>query len=231
MKRMKRIRLRPGLITDFWELKLTAFGLALLLWAAVRSEESTRFTMQDVPVEMRLTDDDWVVDGIVEPRTVDVDVIGPVRELIRLAFSQATMVVPIEDVEDTVELYRPRAEWIELDGRFDGLRIDEISPAVLRMRFQPIERRLVPVAARLDGNLDSSARRVIEPAEVMVVGPRNRVDAIDSLVVRVPDLGAVLDGRVALPVDTAGTGVTVQPEGVSVHFEPIAPEPAGAGLR
>ena len=228
---MKRFRLRSGLITDSWELKLTALGLAVLLWAAVRSEESTRFTMQDVPVEMRLTDDDWVVDGAIEPRIVSVDVVGPVRELIRLAFAEASMIVPVEDVEDTVELYRTRAEWVEFDGRFEGLRVDEIQPAVLRMRFQPIERRMVPVAARLNGDLSSSARRVIEPAEVLVEGPRNRVEAIDSIVVHVPDLGAVLDGSVSLPLDTTGSGVTVQPAGVRVHFEPVAPAPTGAGLR
>jgi YbbR domain-containing protein len=222
---MRRFRLRPGLITDSWELKLTALGLALLLWAAVRSEQSTRFTMRDVPVELRLTDEGWVPDGGVSPRTVTVDVTGPVRELIRLAFAQATLVVPVEDVEDTLELFRPRPEWVELSKRFENLRVDAVEPGVVRFRFQPIERRMVPVAARLDGDLDSSARRVIEPAEVLVVGPRNRVTAIDSLVAHVPDLEAVMDGSVALPIDTAGSGVIVQPQGVSVHFEPVPETP------
>ena len=231
---MKRFRLRPGLATDSWELKLTALGLAILLWAAVRSEEPSRFTMRDVPVELRLTDQAWVADGAVQPSTVSFDVVGPVRELIRLAFAEATMIVPVEDVEDTLELYRPRPEWVEFDERFEGLRIDEIQPAALRFRFQPIERRMLPVAARLDGDLDSSARRVIEPAEVLVIGPRNRVEAIDSVVVRVPDLAAVLDGTVSLPVDTVGTGVSVYPQGVSVYFEPVPqvqPQPSGAGFR
>ena len=218
---MKRFRLRPGLVTDSWELKLTALGLAVLLWAAVRSEESSRFTMRDVPVELRLTDQAWVANGAGEPRTVSFDVVGPVRELVRLAFAEATMAVPVEDVEDTLELYRPRAEWVEFSERFENLRIDEIQPAALRFRFQPIERRTVPVAARLDGDLDSSARRVIEPAEVLIIGPRNRVNRIDSMIVRVPDLAAVLDDTVALPLDTVGTGVSVHPQGVRVYFEPV----------
>ncbi|HEX6640393.1 MAG TPA: hypothetical protein VF215_04740 [Thermoanaerobaculia bacterium] len=218
---MKKIRLRPGLITDSWELKLTALGLAVLLWAAVRSEESTRFTMRDVPVELRLTDQAWVADGAVVPGTVTFDVVGPVRELVRLTFAEATMAVPVEDVEDTLEFYRPRADWIEFSERFENLRIEQIQPAALRFRFQPIERRMIPVAARLEGDLDSSARRVIEPAEVLVIGPRNRVSVLDSLVVRVPDLAAVLDDTVALPLDTAGTGVSAHPHGVSVYFEPV----------
>ena len=219
---MKRIRLRPGLITDSWELKLTALGLALLLWAAVRSEETTRFTMRDVPVELRLTDEGWLVEGDVEPTMVTVDVTGPVRELVRLAFAEATIVVPVDNVEDTLELYRSRPEWVEFDGRFENLRIDEIQPAVLRMRFQPIERRLVPVSLRLEPGMATAARPVIEPAAVTVEGPRNRVAALDSIVAYVPSLEDALDGNVRLPLDTTGTGVAVQPAIVSVRFEPVA---------
>ena len=218
---MKRPRLRPGLITDSWELKLTALGLAVLLWAAVRSEETTRFTMRDVPVEMRLTDAAWVADGGAEPTAVTVDVTGPVRELVRLAFAEATIVVPVEDVEDTLELYRPRGEWIEFDGRFENLRIDKIDPAVLRLRFQPIERRMVPVSLRLEPGMATSARPVIDPAVVMVEGPRDRVAALDSIIARVPSLEDALDGDVRLPLDTAGIGVVVQPAIVSVRFEPV----------
>ena len=225
---MKRIRLRPGLITDSWELKLTALGLAILLWAAVRSEETTRFTMRDVPVELRLTDQAWMVDGEADPTRVTVDVTGPVRELVRLAFAQATIVVPVDNVEDTLELYRPRGEWVEFDGRFENLRIDEIQPAVLRMRFQPIERRLVPVSLRLEPGMATAARAVIEPAAVMVEGPRNRVSALDSIVARVPSLEDALDGNVRLPLDTAGMGVVVQPAIVSVRFEPVAEPAPGA---
>lgn len=227
---MKRFRLRPGLVTDSWELKLTAIGLAVLLWAALRSEESTRFTMRDVPVELRLTDDAWVTDGAVEPRVVTVDVVGPVRELIRLAFAQATIVVPVEDVEDTLEHYTPRGEWIEFDGRFENIRVDDIQPAVLRLRFQPIEQRMVPVSVRLEPGMATAARAVIEPAQVMVEGPRDRVRALDSILVHVPDLEAALDGDVGLDLDTAGIGVAVRPASVSVRFEPIAGD-EGAELR
>lgn len=228
---MKRLRLRPGLVTDSWELKLTALGLALLLWAALRSEESTRFTMRDVPVEARLTDDAWVMDGAIEPNVVTVELAGPVRELVRLAFAQATVIVPVEDVEDTLEHYRPRGEWVRFDGRFENIRVDDIQPAVLRLRFQPIERRMVPVSVRLEPGLATAARAIIEPAHVTVVGPRDRVSALDSIVVRVPDLGAALDGDVGLPLDTGGIGVAVQPASVRVRFEPVAEPDRGASRR
>ena len=228
---MKLPRLRPGLITDSWELKLTSLGLAVLLWAAVRSEESSRFTMHDVPVDLRLTDTDWVVEGAAQPTSVSVDFRGPVRELIRLAFDRATLVVPVEDVEDTLELRRANADWLEFEGRFENLLVEEIRPAVLRMRFQPIERRMVPVSVRLPDGIETAARPVIEPAEVMVEGPRNRLSALDSVIVRVLDLEAALDGAVPLQLDTAGIGLAVRPIDVRVRFEPVVEPPEGATRR
>lgn len=218
-----KLKLTPGIITDSWELKLTALGLALLLWAAVRSEELTRFTMRDVPVELRMAEASWVPVGAPDPATVSVDFIGPVGELIRLAFAEATFVIPIEDVEDTLELYRPRAEWLEYEGRFDNLRVDEVRPASLRLRFQPIEARDVPVAVRLETALKSTLRLLAppraEPATVRVHGPRDRVQALDSLIVRVQDVESALDdGVVRLPIDSSGLGVTISPEQVFVHL-------------
>ncbi len=223
-----RLRLTPGLVTDSWELKLTALGLALLLWAAVRSEELTRFTMHDVPVSVRLADDGWITDGAVQPAAVTIDVRGPVRELIRLAFAQATLIVPVEDVEDTLELYRARPEWLELDGRFEGVRVDEIEPSVLRLRFQPIERRAETVAVRLESQLKASTRLAApptaRPAEVVIEGPRSRVQAIDSVYARVIDVERALrEGSIDAEIDTLGTGVTASPAQVVVRIQ-VAPD-------
>ncbi len=223
---MKRFRLRPGLVTDSWELKLTALGLALLLWAAVRSEDTTRFTMNDVPVDVRLADDDWVSAGAVEPRTVSVDFRGPVRELVRLVFAEATLVVPVEDVEDTVELFRPQPEWLEYDGRFENLRVDEIQPAVVRLAFEPIVRRNVPVVVQLGSALKPTTRLAAppraSPATVFVEGPRSRVQAIDSIVARVRDVeGALRRGTIHVPLDTAGLDLTIVPAEVRVEIRAL----------
>ena len=230
---MKRFRLRPGLVTDSWELKLTALGLALLLWAAVRSEDTTRFTMRDVPVSLRLADDDWVSAGLIEPRTVTVDFRGPVRELVRLAFAEATLVVPVENVEDTVELYRPQPEWLEFDGRFDGLRVDEIQPSVVRLMFEPIVRRNVPVVVQFGAALKSTTRLagppLAAPATVFVEGPRSRVQGLDSIVARIRDVeGAMREGGVRVALDTTGLGLTVVPAVVRVDVRAL-PDSAGVG--
>lgn len=216
-------RLSTSLLTEFWELKLTALGLAVLLWAAVRSEELTRFTMRDVPIEVRMAADvGWVPQGEPEPETAVVEFIGPVRELLRLAFAEATLVIPAEGVDDTLEVFHPRPEWIEYDRRFDNLRVDQLRPPALRMHFQPIESRMVPVAVRLESPLKSSTHVVqpgSQPAQVLVEGPRSHVRAIDSLVVRVADVeAAVRAGTVRLRIDTAGLGVSVSPRDVLVRL-------------
>ena len=218
-----KLKLSPALLTDSWELKLTALGLSMLLWAAVRSEEMTRFTMRAVPVEVRMVADvGWVPQGVPDPETVEVEFIGPVRELLRLAFAEATLVVPAEGVDDTLEVFHPRAEWLSYDRRFDNLRVDQLRPPALRMRFQPIESRMVPVAVRLDSPLKSTRPAVesaSQPAQVLVEGPRNRVESIDSLIVRVADVeAAIRAGAVRLRIDTVGLGVTISPHDVVVRL-------------
>lgn len=221
-----KLKLTPGLVTDSWELKLTALGLAILLWAAVQSEDLRRFTMNGVPVELRMTEQGWVPVGDAEPASVSVDFRGPVGELIRLAFAEAKLVVPIDDVEDTLQIYRARPEWLEYEGRFDALRVDAVRPPSLTLRFQPIETRTVPIAIRLDTPLKPSVRLDgpprVEPAQVTIEGPRDRVQALDSLVVRVADVESALQsGGLRLPIDTTGTGVTVAPGDVLLHLRTV----------
>ena len=228
-----KFKLTPGLITESWHLKLTALGLAILLWAAVQSEDLRRFTMRDVPVELRMTERGWVPIGEPEPATVSVDFIGPVGELVRLAFAEARLVIPVDDVEDTLELYRPSREWIEYEGRFESLRVEEMRPASLRQRFQPIETRMVPVAVRLASPLKRTTRLdgppTVEPARVLVQGPRDRVEELDSLIVRVADVERALrNGAVRLRIDTANTGVGVSPTEVIVRMRLAPPDTTSA---
>lgn len=239
-----KLKVTPGMIMESWQLKLTALGLAVLLWAAVQSEDMRRFTMRDVPVELRMTERGWVPVGEPDPATMSVDFIGPVGELVRLAFAEATLVIPIDDVEDTLEIYRPRTEWLEYDGRFENLRVEEMRPATMRLRFQPIETRMVPIAVRLDSPLKRTTRLdgppTPEPTRVLVQGPRDRVQSLDSLVVRIADVeGALRTGSVRLLIDTTGTGVSVQPREVVVRIRAlrdIPPDsvvnglPTGAGI-
>lgn len=229
-----KLRMSPSLLTHAWHLKLTALGLALLLWAAVRSEEPARFTMNDVPVQLRLTEEGWVRGGEPDPATVAVEFVGPVRDLVRLAFAEATLVIPVEDIEDTLEAYRPRAEWLEYDARFDDLRVDRITPAAVQVPFQPIVRRLVPVAVRLDSPLKPSTRLVgpprAEPARVMVEGPRNRILALDSLIVRIADVESALGaGSVRLMIDTTGLGMNVDPREVVVRVRALPRDSVALG--
>ncbi|HUF13031.1 MAG TPA: hypothetical protein VMN78_08030 [Longimicrobiales bacterium] len=222
-------KLTTGLITQSWQLKLAALGLAVLFWAAVQSEDLRRFTMTDVPVEVRMTERGWVPVGLPDPATVSVDFAGPVGELVRLAFAEAKLVVPVDDVEDSVELYRPREEWLEYEGRFQSLRVEQMRPLSLTLRFQPIETRMVPVAVRLDSPLKRTTRLAepptADPARVLVEGPRDRVQTIDSLIVRVADVERALrNGAVRLRIDTTGIGVSVSPREVIVRLRVLPPD-------
>lgn len=225
------MRLTPGLVTNNWELKITALGLALLLWAAVRSETTTRYTIKNVPVRVRLVDDEWVRIAPPAPQQVSVDVTGPVRELVRLAFHDQTLVVPVEDVDDTLEVMRVQTPWIDLGGRFESVRVEDVTPASVRLFFQPIETRMVPVRVTTT-SLPAGYRLVGEPrsqpARVQIRGARNRVQAIDSIGVTLKNADRAREGgMIVVPIDTTRLGVEVAPLEVQVSL-PLEPLTAPA---
>lgn len=229
------MRLSPALITENWQLKLTAVGLALLLWTAVRSETSVPYTTQ-VPVAVQSADPDWVRVAPPAPQQVTVSFTGPVRELIRLALNEPRLVVPIEDVNDTVETHRIQRDWLDLGTRFESLRIDNISPEGIRAFHQPLEQRMVPVRVRLAGRLPEGfvldGPPLTQPAQVDVRGPRNRVLALDSIpatleeLPRAPGIGTT---TAIATVDTSELGVHVSPVEIEVTL-PLARRPSADTL-
>lgn len=219
------MQISPRLITENWELKLTALGLAVLLWAGVRSETQTRYRMQNVPVMVRTAEQEWVRVAPPAPQEVAIDFYGPVRELVRVGFGDPRVVVPVEDVDDSVEVYRLQSDWVEMEGGLDNVRIDNISPSIAQLFFQPIETRMVPLAARVQPTRMPNGMALrgypsAEPAQVQVTGPRNRVQELDSLPVIVRDVprdSGLVTRSVVL--DTAGLGVEISPLEVTVRFE------------
>jgi len=140
-------RLRDLLARD-WSLKLTALALAVLLWIAVRGGEPVRLTLPDVPVHVALHDAGWVPAAPPAPATVRVTFSGPLRELARLAVDPPRIVVPVDEVRDTVELRPLRPAWVRLDARFRRVRAETLEPAAVRLFFAPAGRAPAGPAAR-----------------------------------------------------------------------------------
>jgi YbbR domain-containing protein len=204
------MRLVSRLLARNWILKTTAFGLALLIWGVVKAEEPARFVVRDIPVEVVVGDAGWVLAAPPAPATATVVFSGPFWELARLAVEKPRIVVPIEEVQDSVEMRPLRTGWVQIDSDLTRTRIEDIRPpGSVLLLFERLTTRLVPVAIRTVGHLPpgvqlASALRTDPPA-IRVSGPAHRLPRLDSIPIRAVDLSELREpAALTVELDTTG---------------------------
>jgi YbbR domain-containing protein len=217
-----------SLLARNWMLKVTAFALALLLWGIVRAEEPTRVSIKDVPVEVVVGDAGWALAAPPAPASATVVFSGPFWELARLAVQRPRVVIPVEEVQDTVEMRPLRAGWVQLDGDLTRTRIDDVRPGSVLLLFERLTTRLVPVSVRTTGTLPSGMQLAgalhADPSAVRVSGPAHRLPKLDSIPLTPIDLSAVkAPAAIPVAIDTTGlAGFLISPKSIDV-FVPVAP--------
>jgi YbbR domain-containing protein len=198
----------PQALSHNWRLKLSALGLSIFLWALVQTEPANRETFSSVPVIVQVADTAWTTSGATNPSIVEIRLGGPAREIIRLAREGTTLRVPVDAIGSRDSLITLRREWVEL-GQRSGLTVESVSPATVRVSFEPAQTRLVPVAARLAGQIPDRLALAsdfeISPQLVRVRGPESRIEGLDSLALVPFDLSRVSrSGTFTVQVDTSG---------------------------
>jgi YbbR domain-containing protein len=221
-------------LTNDLLLKVTALGLAFLLWTLVKTDNQV--PIADIPIQVVNQDPGWVLAGPPEPATVQVTFSGPVRELFRVAADRPSVLVPIDDVSDTTEVVLLHTNWVALGNRVTATRVEDIRPTAIRLRFDRVSTKTIPVAARIIGTpvpgFTVNGSILLDPGTIWASGASRRLEAIDSI--RLPPID--LTQRTAtdtflLAIDTTGLGVIMTPREVRV-IVPIGPLPrdtAGAG--
>ena len=106
-----------------WRLKLSALGLAILLWALVQTEPREAQTVDGVPVVVDVADTAWTASGLPQPATVELRLSGPTGEIIRLSRSGTVLRVPVAHVGSSDTLVTLRRDWVEL-GAGSGLYVE-----------------------------------------------------------------------------------------------------------
>jgi hypothetical protein len=203
---MKLRRPRLSALYDNWRLKLSALGLALLIWAVVSAEQPTTQWIP-VVVDAQVRDPDYVLAGPPDPLQVQVRFSGPGRELIELALDRPRLVLPVRDVGDQ-RAFPLEPGMVRIPP---GLAVSvlEVRPQFARLQLQRLASRVLPVSARIGSR--SQARYMIDegleilPAGIRVTGPAETLAALDALVTErfeiVPD-DTVFSHEVA--IDTSG---------------------------
>jgi YbbR domain-containing protein len=218
------VRSLSGLVGHNWTLKVSALGIALLLWVAVRVDAPNRHDLTSVPVRVDLQDPQWALLDDPSPASVTVRISGPSGEIIRIVGERPAVVIPLDDVHSADTTVMLRTQWLRVQDRA-GVVVEGIQPAAVRLTLEPVERLSLPPAPRLEGSfpgrLALAEAPIVEPSELRVIGARSRVMNLDSIPLLPVDLGTISgSGGVTVAVDTLGLqGIHVQPPTVQVQLQ------------
>jgi YbbR domain-containing protein len=183
--------------------KLLSLAIAVLLWIAIVGEHELS-TAIDVPVEYRNFPKSFEVSSGMVNR-VNLLVSGPSGKMNDSFLKDVAVVVDLEGVR------RPGDWTFNLDSRAirvpAGLELERTIPSQIRMKFEERFARDVPVQLRYSGNPMPGyriARQEVSPEVLRVVGPRSRVERVQSIDTDPIDLNGIItesETRVSTFVD------------------------------
>ncbi len=165
-------------LLDSVALKLMSLGLAALLWYVIAGEKSSEMgvvvplELQNFPKELELTGE--AVDSVeVRLRASP----GIIRRLVPSDISAQVDVAGTAEGERVVHL-TPESIHVPY-----GVRVVKINPSTLTLSFERTVQKTVPVRPRLLGHPAPGFEVgdiVSEPPQVRVIGPRTRVQEVES---------------------------------------------------
>lgn len=209
-----RSKFSGGLTEKLW-LKLTAVGLAALLWFSVSSKEPTA---KSVAVHLRLRLDSSLVLRTAPPE-INAVVQGTPAELLKLGDRSATIERQINaQAPDTLAIDLS-AEDVELPPNVFA-KVTDIYPKRVALEFVPTLIRRVPVRSTIFVTPVSGANSPkveIDPTRVEISGPRLAVLRVAFVRTDSTSIPATDSIPHQVGIDTTGLGVSVRPPQVRVR--------------
>lgn len=211
-------RLIDALTNDLL-LKLTAIGLAFLLWTTVTTPDPV--AIDGIPVQVVVRDVAWALRGDADPATVTVDFTGPLRQLVRVATERPPIVLTVDQVADTIQTFQLRSTALALTPDMGDTRIEAIRPLTVTLRFDRITNRSVPIAIGIIGaplaGFELAGPVTVEPSSVRATGPGHLLDQVDTLRLDPIDLSRRTGfDTVTMLIENLPRDVTVDPTSVRV---------------
>lgn len=161
-------------------LKLAAVAIAIITWYAVRRATSYETLIKDVPLTV-LRGEGW---SVLDRSVGDVDVLfsGTLQDLQFLSRDQIKVEVDTRNVKGAGTAdYRITARHVAHPG---GARVVRVEPDLVRLSLDREEVKTVPVRADIVGSPPEGievAKVECSPASVVVHGPRQRLEEIDTI--------------------------------------------------
>lgn len=217
------------LVTENVGAKVLSLATASLLWIAIVGEHELA-TAIDVPVEYRNFPKAFEVSSGMVNR-VNLFVRGPSGKMNDSFLKDVSVVVDLEGVK------RPGDWTFNLDERAvrvpSGLQLERAIPTQIRMRFEERFARDVPVQIRYAGNPMPGyriARQELSPEFLRVVGPRSRVEQLQTIDTDPIDLNGVI-AEIETRVSTFVDDPQLRIEGMSTVRVRLVMERIGNGVK
>jgi YbbR domain-containing protein len=210
-----------------WGLKLFSLALSVALWAALARQPQAEVAIE-APIEFRHMPDNLEINSEHIP-SAQVRVRGPERLVSQLRPAQVHVQVDLEGAKPGERTFDLSAQQIR---ELRDLEVVQVVPSQFQLSFDVRARRQVEVHPRVRGEFASGlriARTVANPAEITIIGPRSRVDAVDFAITDAVDASGLtgtqtFSTHVYIP-DPLIQVVNPTPEHVTVIMEKIPPRP------
>jgi hypothetical protein len=167
-----------GFLLDHLPLKLASLGLATLLWFVIAGEKTSErgltvgVELQNFPKDLELTGE--------LANTVEVRLRASPGVIHRLGPADVSARVDLGGAMEGERIVHLTTEDIRVPF---GVRVVKITPAILTLNFERTLQKVVPIRGRIIGAPAPRyevAEVVAQPAQVLVAGPRSRVQQLEN---------------------------------------------------
>jgi YbbR domain-containing protein len=159
-------------------IKVVSLLLAIGLWFVVARDPISEVEMR-VPIEFRNLPDNLEIDSA-SFTEAQIRVRGPERIVHRLQVTDARATVDLGGVGPGERTFDLTSRQIHVPP---DLEVVQIIPGQFHLSFDNRATRMVEVRPRVTGTFASGmrvAQTVADPANVMITGPRRRIDAVEA---------------------------------------------------
>ncbi|MGA8538693.1 MAG: CdaR family protein [Terriglobales bacterium] len=186
---MQRRSFQRIFVHNFW-LKLVSLLLAVGLWLAVARDPTAEVEVR-VPIEFQNLPDKLEIDSA-NSTSVQIRVRGPERLIHRLQPADVHAEINLSTVRPGERTFDLSSSQIHVP---QDLEVVQIIPAQFHLSFDDRATRTIEVRPRVTGNFASGmrvAQVVADPANVMITGPRHRVEAVEAAITDPVDATGVM---------------------------------------
>jgi YbbR domain-containing protein len=176
-------------VHNFW-LKMVSLLLAIGLWLAVARDPIAEVELR-IPIEFQNLPDKLEIDSA-NSTEVQIRVRGPERVIHRLQAADVHAEINLATVRPGERTFDLSSSQIHVP---QDLEVVQIIPAQFHLSFDDRATRRIEVRPRVTGNFANGMRVtqvIADPPDVMITGPRRRVEAVEAAITDPVDATGVM---------------------------------------